>query len=101
MPATIPPSRTDRTLVPDYKKLYDLAGRVIVVLGGGNGIGRQTCHALAQAGATIVCVDRDETLADAVATEVEGVALVGDVTQRHEVERIFAAAEARAHSRRD
>jgi len=95
MAATIPPGRTDQTLVPDYKKLYGLAGRVIVVLGGGNGIGRQTCHALAQAGATVVCVDRDDALAEAVATEVKGVPLVGDMTQRHEVERIFA--EARKH----
>jgi NAD(P)-dependent dehydrogenase (short-subunit alcohol dehydrogenase family) len=78
--------------VPDYKQLYDLAGRVLVVLGGGNGIGRQTCHALAQAGAKVACVDRDEALAEAVATEVEGVPLVGDVTQRHDVERIFAEA---------
>jgi NAD(P)-dependent dehydrogenase (short-subunit alcohol dehydrogenase family) len=92
MAATVPPSRTDQTPVPDYKRLYDLAGRVIVVLGGGNGIGRQTCHALAQAGATVVCVDRDPTLADTVATEVKGVPLVGDMTQRREVERIFAAA---------
>ena len=92
MAATIPPGRTDQTLVPDYKKLYDLTGRVMVVLGGGNGIGRQTCHALAQAGATVVCVDRDQALADAVAAEVKGVPLVGDVTQRREVERVFAAA---------
>src|SRR6516225_9849510 len=92
MAATVPPSRTDQAPVPDYKKLYDLAGRVIVVLGGGNGIGRQTCHALAQAGATVVCVDRDQSLAGAVATEVKGVPLVGDMTQRREVERIFAAA---------
>jgi NAD(P)-dependent dehydrogenase (short-subunit alcohol dehydrogenase family) len=92
MAATIPPTRTDQTPVPDYKKLHDLAGRVMVVLGGGNGIGRQTCHALAQAGATVVCVDRDQALADAVAAEVKGVPLVGDVTQRREVERVFAAA---------
>jgi NAD(P)-dependent dehydrogenase (short-subunit alcohol dehydrogenase family) len=92
MAATIPANRTDQTPVPDYKKLCDLAGRVMVVLGGGNGIGRQTCHALAQAGATVVCVDRDWALADVVATEVKGVPLVGDVTQRGEVECIFAAA---------
>jgi NAD(P)-dependent dehydrogenase (short-subunit alcohol dehydrogenase family) len=64
----------------------------MVVLGGGNGIGRQTCHALAQAGAKVVCVDREETRAVAVAREVSGVALCGDVTQRSDVARIFAAA---------
>jgi NAD(P)-dependent dehydrogenase (short-subunit alcohol dehydrogenase family) len=92
MAATIPPGRADQTPIPDYKKLFDLTDRVMVVLGGGNGIGRQTCHALAQAGASVVCVDRDHALAEAVATEVKGVPLVGDVTQRDEVERIFAAA---------
>jgi len=64
----------------------------MVVLGGGNGIGRQTCHALAQAGAKVVCVDRDETRASAVAREVDGVAHAADVTKRGEVERVFAAA---------
>src|SRR5262245_24427372 len=92
MTATPSAGRPDRSQVPDYKKLYDLHGRVMVVLGGGNGIGRQTCHALAQAGAKVVCVDRDAALASAVAAEVDGIAGVGDVTQRHDVERIFAAA---------
>jgi NAD(P)-dependent dehydrogenase (short-subunit alcohol dehydrogenase family) len=82
----------DRSPVPNYATLYGLAGRVMVVLGGGNGIGRQTCHALAQAGARVVCVDRDQVRADAVAREVNGVAYAGDVTKRSDVERIFAAA---------
>ena len=84
---------SDQTPAPDYRKLYDLAGRVMIVLGGGNGIGRQTCHALAQAGAAVVCVDRDGMCAAAVATEVKGVSLTGDITQRREVERIFTAAK--------
>jgi NAD(P)-dependent dehydrogenase (short-subunit alcohol dehydrogenase family) len=85
-------NETDRSPVPDYRTLYGLAGRVVVVLGGGNGIGRQTCHALAQAGAKVVCVDRDAARAAAVAKEVRGVAHAGDVTKRSDVERIFAAA---------
>jgi NAD(P)-dependent dehydrogenase (short-subunit alcohol dehydrogenase family) len=83
---------TDRSPVPDYRTLYGHAGRVMVVLGGGNGIGRQTCHGLAQAGAKVVCVDRDEARAAAVAQEVRGVAHAGDVTKRSDVERIFADA---------
>ncbi len=86
---------TDRSPVPDYKKLHGLDGRVMVVLGGGNGIGRQTCHALAQAGARVVCVDRDLARASAVAEEVKGTALTGDITQRNDVERIFT--DARKH----
>ena len=40
-------------------KLLDLAGRGFVVLGAGQGIGEQAAHALAQAGATVMCVDND------------------------------------------
>jgi NAD(P)-dependent dehydrogenase (short-subunit alcohol dehydrogenase family) len=87
---------TDRSAVPDYPKLLRLDGRVFAVLGGGNGIGRQTCHALSQAGARVVCVDRDAALAQAVAAETGGDALCGDVTRREEVERIFAEARERA-----
>jgi NAD(P)-dependent dehydrogenase (short-subunit alcohol dehydrogenase family) len=77
---------------PDYAALSRLDGRVFVVLGGGAGIGRQTCHALAQAGARVVCVDLNEAVAKEVAGEVGGVALSADVTQRSEVERIFTEA---------
>jgi NAD(P)-dependent dehydrogenase (short-subunit alcohol dehydrogenase family) len=79
----------DRSNVPDYAALGRLDGRRFVVLGGGNGIGRQTCHALAQAGARVVCVDRSRELAEAVAAEVDGESLVVDVTRRDEVERVL------------
>jgi NAD(P)-dependent dehydrogenase (short-subunit alcohol dehydrogenase family) len=39
--------------VPDFLELLRLHGRPIVVLGGGAGIGRQTVHALVQAGADV------------------------------------------------
>jgi NAD(P)-dependent dehydrogenase (short-subunit alcohol dehydrogenase family) len=92
MTTTSQSDATDRSPVPDYRTLYGLDGRVMVVLGGGNGIGRQTCHALAQAGAKVVCVDRDAARAGAVADEVKGVAHAGDVTKRSDVERVFAVA---------
>jgi NAD(P)-dependent dehydrogenase (short-subunit alcohol dehydrogenase family) len=79
----------DRTEVPDYLARLRLDGRVFVVLGAGNGIGRQVSHALAQAGAKVACVDRDPALADAVANEIGGRAVTGDITRRAEVERIF------------
>jgi NAD(P)-dependent dehydrogenase (short-subunit alcohol dehydrogenase family) len=65
----------------------------MVVLGAGQGIGKEVCHALAQAGARLICVDRDEDLARQVARDTQGVAFVADVTQRHDMERIIAAAE--------
>ena len=79
----------DRSEVPDYATLGRLDGRRFVVLGGGNGIGRQVCHALAQSGARVVCVDRLPENAEAVATEVEGESLVADVTRRAELERVL------------
>lgn len=83
----------DRSPVPDYGKLSRLDGRTFVVLGAGAGMGRQTCHALAQAGAKVACVDRDRALAEAVASEVKGVPLTGDIFKRADVQRIFAEAQ--------
>jgi NAD(P)-dependent dehydrogenase (short-subunit alcohol dehydrogenase family) len=70
--------------------MFRLDGRAFVVLGAGNGIGRQVSHALSQAGARVACVDRDPALADYVAQEVNGKALAGDITKRADVERLFA-----------
>lgn len=86
----------DPTAVPNYRSLLDLSGRAVVVLGAGQGIGRQCAHALTQAGAAVVCVDRVDELAKSVADEVGGHAVVGDIISRTEVERIIAAAEASA-----
>lgn len=86
-------SERDRTPVPDYPGRLRLDGRVFVVLGGGNGIGRQACHALSQAGARIVCVDREPALAEAIAGETGGRAVHADVTVRADVERVFAEAQ--------
>jgi NAD(P)-dependent dehydrogenase (short-subunit alcohol dehydrogenase family) len=73
-------SDQDPELVPDYRSLFRLDERVFIVLGGGAGIGRQSSHALAQAGAAVVVVDQDEAAAAAVAAEVGGIALAGDVS---------------------
>ena len=85
----------DSSAIPDYASLLRLDGRGFVVLGAGDGMGRQSCHALAQAGATVLCVDRDATLAKAIAAEVSGVAVAADVTVRADMERVFKLAEER------
>ena len=51
-------TRTDDTPVPDYPGLLRLDGRRFVVLGAGQGIGRQASHALASVGARLACVDQ-------------------------------------------
>ncbi|MFD3582414.1 SDR family NAD(P)-dependent oxidoreductase [Streptomyces sp. NPDC058683] len=82
-------------LTPDYRGLIDLKGRHVLVLGGGLGIGRQTCLAAANVGARVSVVDRDPERAAAVADEVDGLALTGDATDRADVERLVAEAVAR------
>ncbi len=84
----------DNTPVPDYLSRLRLDGRSYVVVGAGQGMGRQTCHALAQAGASrLVCVDIEEQRAKDIAEEVGiGVAWTGDVTKRADVARLAADA---------
>jgi NAD(P)-dependent dehydrogenase (short-subunit alcohol dehydrogenase family) len=77
---------------PGYLSLLRLDGRGAVVLGAGQGIGEQTAHALAQAGARVLCVDRDEALARRVADAVGGVPCAADVTSREDMTRIFETA---------
>jgi NAD(P)-dependent dehydrogenase (short-subunit alcohol dehydrogenase family) len=87
-------THTDDTDVPDYPSLVRLDGRRFVVIGAGQGIGRQATHALATCGARVVCVDREGDLAKEIAEEVDGIPWVGDVIDRGEVERLFTEAPA-------
>jgi len=87
-------TKTDDSPVPDFPSLLRLDGRNVIVIGSGQGIGRQAAHALASAGARPMCVDLDEDLATEVAAETGGIAWVGDATKRADVDRLFADAEA-------
>ena len=86
--------------VPDYRSMWRLDGQVFIVLGAAEGIGRQTAHALAQAGAHVVCVGRRAEATRAMADEVGGSAVVADATVRADVERLAAETMAR-HGRID
>jgi rhamnulose-1-phosphate aldolase/alcohol dehydrogenase len=48
----------------------ELARQVIVVIGAGSGIGKETAHRLAKEGAQIVCVDLNAAAAEATAKEL-------------------------------
>ena len=60
-------TRTDDSPVPDYASMLRLDGRRIIVVGAGNGIGRQASHALASMGARLCCVDVEPDLASEIA----------------------------------
>jgi NAD(P)-dependent dehydrogenase (short-subunit alcohol dehydrogenase family) len=52
-------------------KLFDLSGRVAVVMGGTSGIGRTLAVGLAEAGADVVATGRRENLVHEVAADIE------------------------------
>ena len=83
-------TRTDNSVIPDYAGLLRLDGRRFVVLGAGQGIGRQAAHALASVGARVACVDVDRDLASDIAGEVDGIAISGNAYERADAERMFA-----------
>lgn len=78
----------------DYRRLLDFNGRAFVVLGAGQGIGAEACHALAQAGARLACVDSDADRAAAIAAAVDGRPFVIDVTDRAAMQALLRDAAA-------
>ena len=66
-------------------QFFRLDGQVALVTGGGRGIGAGIARRLHAAGARIAIYDHDLATAQAVADEVEGLALVGDVCSEHQV----------------
>ena len=78
-----------------------LAGKCVVVTGGGNGIGRALCRRFAREGAAgITVVDIDIESASRVASEIGGHAIAADVSREPDVVRLARDAQAR-HGRID
>lgn len=62
------------------KDVFGLEGEPALVVGGGYGSGRITAQLLARAGARVAVADIDSARAHAVAAEIGGLAVVGDIT---------------------
>jgi NAD(P)-dependent dehydrogenase (short-subunit alcohol dehydrogenase family) len=68
-----------------------IAGRIVVVTGGGNGIGRALCERFAAEGAkAIVVADVDGDAARQVAGQIGGQAIETDVSREADVARLVA-----------
>ena len=71
----------------------DLSGRRALVTGGASGIGRACAVRLAEAGATVVVLDRDAEAAGAVAELVGGTALAVDLSDLDAVDALDLAVD--------
>jgi NAD(P)-dependent dehydrogenase (short-subunit alcohol dehydrogenase family) len=72
----------------------DLNGAGVVITGGGGGIGGALARRFAAEGARVIVADLDGDAAARVASEVGGIAIVGDVASEAGVERLITAAKA-------
>jgi NAD(P)-dependent dehydrogenase (short-subunit alcohol dehydrogenase family) len=79
----------------DYRRLFDLSGKTVLVLGAASGIGRGSAHVLAGLGAYVVCADLDEPGVRAVAAETGGEAIVCDAASPAAIDGLAAGIAAR------
>ena len=78
-------------------RLFDVAGRVVIVTGGGRGIGRVYCEAFAQAGMRVVLADIHGEQAESVAAAIraaggEALAVRTDISRPEDVQAMAEAA---------
>jgi 3-oxoacyl-[acyl-carrier protein] reductase len=71
----------------------ELEGQIALVTGGGRGIGADVARALAKAGMRVAVSARTREEVDAVAREIDGLAIVADVSDRAAVESMVERVE--------
>ena len=73
-----------------------VAGKIVVVTGGGNGIGQAMCEAFHKAGAAkVVVADLDGQRAEAVASSMDGAAMTCDVGRERDIKQLIDVTEKR------
>ncbi|MDR3753931.1 MAG: glucose 1-dehydrogenase [Terracidiphilus sp.] len=77
-------------------EVFDLSGRVAVVVGGTTGLGREIALGFAAAGADVVATSRRGSQVDAIATEIEALGrrtlrITSDVLDRNSIQRLHDA----------
>lgn len=70
--------------------MIDLTGNVVLVTGASRGIGAAAARAFAAAGATVGVMARDPKAVAALAEEIDGVALAGDVARAADMDSAVA-----------
>jgi NAD(P)-dependent dehydrogenase (short-subunit alcohol dehydrogenase family) len=75
------------------KDIFDLSGKVALVTGGGSGLGRSICEAMAEFGADVVCVGRTSKKIEETIHLIKGfgtrtMAITADVADQVQIERM-------------
>src|SRR5215217_457965 len=83
---------TERKPMFDYRSMFDLSGKIALVVGAGSGIGEASAQGLAAFRARVVCADVSKEAADDTATEIskeggEAEAIELDMTDQDSVRR--------------